>query len=498
MSGRLEQEVYTAPPAPASPGPASRERRALPATFFPWALGGLVMLAGLVVFWLPGQVQRPPAPDSAPPTPSVPAAAAPTEPRLLPEPEGAREAAQQALVEVMETLDALRAQRITDWAPGVLDDLETLQAAGEAAYRARQYTAARREYATAMTQAESARERLPDILAQWLDEGEQALRSDAPREAAAAFARVLAVAPEDPAALEGQQRARHWDRVIALLAEGQGYERMGDAAQAETAYRAALALDAKAAEASRALARLATQRAEEAFNAEMSHGYAALGKQDFSAAQRRFEAARALRPKAPEVLNALAQTAARATAARLQAALGAAAAAEKKEDWSTAERHYKAAFALDAGLASAREGAARAGRRAALARRFEEMLRDPARLADDGVARAAESLLRDARLEQAPGPNLAGNLARLTEALKLARTPLPVSLASDGETVVEILGKGVLGRFSREQITLLPGRYTARGSRPGYRDVRVEFEIRGDGSTPLIAVQCRELLPFGR
>lgn len=54
---------------------------------------------------------------------------------------------------------------------------------------------------------------------------------------------------------------------------------------------------------------------------------------------------------------------------------------------------------------------------------------------------------------------------------------MPVQLASDNLTDVQIYRVGRLGSFESRQIELLPGKYTAVGTRAGYRDVRREFTI---------------------
>jgi len=42
-------------------------------------------------------------------------------------------------------------------------------------------------------------------------------------------------------------------------------------------------------------------------------------------------------------------------------------------------------------------------------------------------------------------------------------------------TDVSIYKVGKLGNFTETELTLRPGIYVAVGSRPGYRDVRLEF-----------------------
>ena len=53
---------------------------------------------------------------------------------------------------------------------------------------------------------------------------------------------------------------------------------------------------------------------------------------------------------------------------------------------------------------------------------------------------------------------------------------------SDMETSVRINRVGILGKFEQTNLDLLPGKYTAVGTREGYRDIRIEFNIPANQS----------------
>ena len=71
-------------------------------------------------------------------------------------------------------------------------------------------------------------------------------------------------------------------------------------------------------------------------------------------------------------------------------------------------------------------------------------------------------------------------------------------LQSNGETDVVIYKVGALGRFTSSETTLLPGRYVAAGTRSGFRDVRVEFEVAAGRPSPIVVVQCDEPVTAGK
>jgi hypothetical protein len=416
---------------------------------------------------------------------------------LFAEPPEARAAAQDALAALLPKFDALRSQRVEEWGKTEFAAATAAMAAGEKAYREQRYTQARAAYADVDAKLTALAARLPEVVADYIDAGDRALLSQDPRAAETAFSKALALAPDNAAARRGLKRAENFDQVLALLTEAKGYERMNQPQRAASTYRAVLALDPEAAEARLALTRIDGAQAERLYRTRMSEGFRALEQGDFSAARTAFAAASKLKPRATEAANALAQTEARAAAAKIDSALASAARAENAEQWSEAAAQYRAALSVDKALPNAAAGAARADQRAGLARRLEEALKDPARLADEGVYREAESVLNTAKAVASPGPKLRQQIAALHAQMTDSRRAVPVRVISDSDTDVTILKYGRLGAFADQTLSLRPGRYTAVGKRNGYRDTRIEFTVAPD-ATPTITVRCEEALSFGR
>ena len=95
------------------------------------------------------------------------------------------------------------------------------------------------------------------------------------------------------------------------------------------------------------------------------------------------------------------------------------------------------------------------------------------------------------------GPRLEDQKNQLSRLLKRAVTPLTVRLISDNATDVVIFRVGKLGRFESREIRLRPGAYVAVGSRPGYRDVRVEFRVSPETELQAIVVRSEEIRRAG-
>ena len=90
------------------------------------------------------------------------------------------------------------------------------------------------------------------------------------------------------------------------------------------------------------------------------------------------------------------------------------------------------------------------------------------------------------------GPRLTGQRDELSRLLKRAATLLTIEIRSDNATSVSIYKVGRLGSFETKRIELRPGTYVAAGSRPGYRDVRLEFRVGPEVVMEPIVVRCEE------
>ena len=496
MAKPLQRSTYSAPPEAADPAPPPPSRE-----WQPTRRAGIAALAGLSLLALAVMV-GPTLWSTRSMSPAPPSTGSPTvnpPPALLPEPAGAREAAQDALAALLTRLDALQARKVETWDADGLAKIEAARAAGEAHYRAGLYGAAQREYAAAEANIDASLAHLLEVVADHLDAGERALRSGQTEVARQAFSAALELSPENAAATRGLARATHWDRVLALLTEAEGHWRLGDEARAVAAYEAALVLDPDAREASLGLERIRRNARELEFKAQMSSGYSALASGDASAAIRAFEAALKLQPLAAAPRHALAEARAAASAAAVTRTLARATQSEAAEAWTDAAHALEEALRLDPALASAGLDIAKARQRADLASRLQsatQSLRVNPTAPLEAATRAAALKARDdGRRIREPGPRLRRQLAELEAAI--AVHPVRVEFRSDGDTEVALTDVTDLGRFNVRAVALKPGRYTAVGRRRGFRDAQVDFNVTAADAPPVVTVRCDDALPSG-
>jgi hypothetical protein len=234
------------------------------------------------------------------------------------------------------------------------------------------------------------------------------------------------------------------------------------------------------------------QSLEDRFHRHMSSGLTAYHENNYTLAKSELTKAQELKPRAPEVLEALAQVEAAVRLQSIGAIQAKAAEAEALEDWGKALDLYAAALALDGTLQFAVQGRERALERIQIDKRLQFYLEKPEALeSDESLARALEVMNRAEGVEPR-GPRLNRQLDTLRGILKEAQSPINVTLLSDNFTEVSVYRVGRLGRFTARELLLRPGRYTVVGTREGYKDVRQEVLVKPGETRLRITIECRE------
>ncbi len=224
----------------------------------------------------------------------------------------------------------------------------------------------------------------------------------------------------------------------------------------------------------------------------MSEGLEALETGRWEEARSALERAARYNPGALEVADALARVAAGQRLETISADIQRAQDLERSEAWRQAEEAYAAVLTRDPEAADAIAGHQRASYRADLDERLEYHLRNPGRLASPVVLEEASTLLEEIRSVSPGGPRLADQASRLEKSIETASTPVPVILESDNLTEIMVFRVGRLGVFSRHELKLRPGTYTAVGSREGFRDIRVRFVVKPGATMKRVVIRCTD------
>jgi len=404
-----------------------------------------------------------------------------------------REESQALLAQMLKLQEELERRNVQSWAGDEYDDVLALAADGDAAYREQDFQLAISRYRNALNGMESLLDKMQVLFEKTVQQGENALRDGDSAKAGESFELALLMKPENQRALTGLQRSRTLDEVLQRITEADDLEQNGRLEEAKERYEQALALDKHAERARARLEDIKQKIADRDFNRLMSAGYRHLEEDELEQAKASFEKAGKLKPGSGEVQSALDLARSRITNQRINGILASAARAEQAEKWQDAVAEYEKALAIDANLARAQEGRDYARIRARLDERLEQAISQPARLSNKAVFEETRLLYQQAsNIISSPGPRLARQLETLGKLLDYAATPVAVTLQSDNMTEVAILRVGKLGRFDSKSLSLRPGEYVAVGSRPGYRDVRVEFTVKPEHAGRIITVRAEE------
>ncbi len=502
-SDQLTPTPFEPAPRTADPGSQGAPAAADPSRPWVWpALRLLVLLAAVVVFWLPQPTTERPAPAEDPVASSSPVAPGGSRPQAAREPAATpyadaqqarlRKEAQDVLAQLLEIQEALEELAVEQWAGEAFAAAVATAASGDQRYQAREFVAAKKDYDQALAALQAIEAERPARAASRRAAAVAAIEAREPDTAAAELELATQMQPEHEDLTALEQRLDALPAVISALEQAGVAEEAGRLAEAESALREATESDPAHQYAARELARVADAHRRARFNAAMSEGYAALDDNRFDAAREAFRRAQGLRPEAAEAGSALRELEAAATAHRLAVLRQRGAAAEAAEEWPAAVQRYQEALAIDASVVFAQEGLSRARPRAELHEQLQEVLEQPDRLADPGVAAATDKLLQRARAVPGGGPVLQQQIATLSRALEIANQPVAVTLRSDQQTAVTVYKVARLGTFSERELELRPGSYTAVGTRRGFRDVRRSFTVDPEQPPDPVVIMCTE------
>ncbi|MEJ0085809.1 MAG: protein kinase [Pseudomonadota bacterium] len=333
--------------------------------------------------------------------------------------------------------------------------------------------------------------RIPAALAAQLSEGKRALTAGEFENARQAYETALKIETVNQEATDGLAKVAAASGVLPTLVDAENAESAGNLPKAQELFADVLRRNPGNTAATEGLARVRRSQAENAFNAELGAGLAALNGGRLAEARTHLEAARRLRPDSSEVGAALQRVGDTGVGRSIADEEQRAASLAAQERWAEAQTIYDDALARDPSLQFAIAGRAQVAPRAELGKRLQALIDKPERLAEDNVRADAERLLARARaLPQ--GPVIRSQVQRLELLLPTFNQPVMLALESDNATEVAIQRVGFFGAFERRQVELKPGKYTVTGKRSGFRDVRREITIFPGQSEQIVVIRCLE------
>ena len=461
-----------------------------PTTYIALAIS--ILLALIVIFVLPSLIGPPNAPAviiEPQPTSENTVQETPFRDAQLAK---ARRESQDSLSQLLEKQNFLEKKNVLLWGKTSFDAALNKAAEGDLLYRQRNFTEALNSYKDALDKLIVLEDRIPKELSTNLQKGNKAFSDGNAIEAQQYYELALAIDASNAEATSGLERTRTLDNVLAFIHQGTDALDDQQLEQAQELFQQALKLDVLHPAAVSGDTQVKALIQSRDFNRAMSRGYLALEANQFNNAASAFRQALALQPGNKTANSGLAQANNASAQRTTRTQLNNAASHETNEQWHQARDIYIRVQARDSSLIEAKLGKIRSSVRADLSDAINKILQSPLRLASSGVFKHAKQLLKDAEGIRSPGPKHKAQTEQLKQVLNIAITPIAVELYSDNSTKVTLLRVQELGLFSNKQLALKPGNYVAVGSRIGYRDVRIEFQVTSKGLPAPIEIICRE------
>jgi tetratricopeptide (TPR) repeat protein len=395
------------------------------------------------------------------------------------------------LLSKMETLERRAVQR---WGGLRFNQAQSVYAEGDQAYLERDYGLATDKYREAIEIVGPLLDEVDTVFAQAYDDGLAALERADTIEALRQLELAVAISSSHAGAKAGLVRARNLDTVLSLTDQGFAFENELDLDAAQQSFAEAVELDPEWQPAQDGLVRVLAAIQQREFDARMTEGLVALSERDYAGARAAFRMAEQLKPESLEPADGLLQVDQGIRLDRIAALERQAESEKRAEKWETAIETYESILEIDPNLLFAQQGLAESRRMSALHAQIGEYVANPDSLSSQSTMGKATRLVVDITRMPEIGPRLADERDQLSRLLKRAATPLTVQLVSDNITDVSIYKVGKLGSFQTRNLDLRPGTYVAVGSRPGYRDVRLEFRVAPEIDLEPVVVRCEETI----
>ena len=406
----------------------------------------------------------------------------------------ARGETEEVLGQLLSRMDVLERRAVQRWGGLSYKQAQEVYEQGDAAYLARDYATASDRYREAIEIVDPLLVEVDDVFATTFENAQAALEVPDSVEAIRLFELAVAISPSHAAANAGYQRAKNLDTVLSLTDSGVAFEKNLEMEAARQSFERAVEIDPEWLPAQTGLARVQETIRQMEFDLRMTEGLYALSDGHFEAARAAFRMAKNLKPGSPEPADGLLQVDQGIRLERITALEGLALDQQQSEQWETVVTTYERILEIDDNLEFAQQGLATAQQMTALYEKLDEYIGEPDKLSSPSTMQRATTLVVNITRMPEIGPRLGDKRDELSRLLKRAATPLRVQLISDNVTSVSIYKVGKLGSFATRELSLRPGTYVAVGSRPGYRDVRLEFLVGPELEPKPVVIRCEEAI----
>ena len=258
------------------------------------------------------------------------------------------------------------------------------------------------------------------------------------------------------------------------------------------AYAEIVALDPFREDAKQALDAIERQIRENRFNTLLASANKAIEARDFTTATQRINEAKSLKSSSSEldiISKKLASLIAGSEQQKIESQVTLFANAD---EWKTVQMLASkglTSFSASPTLLQAKQDADGILN---ASKRLEAYQQRPERLSDNNVRNLAQQDIEKARSYASKSAKLLTQITELEGIVDKINHPRPVTITSDNDTYIKVLGVGVVGEIKRKTIQPKPGTYRVEGSREGYRSTIKEIVVSPSDNNPSVHIVCTE------
>jgi len=333
---------------------------------------------------------------------------------------------------------------------------------------------------------------IPQILTQTLMLASNAFEKGDQEVAIKQYEIALTIDGSNQDAREGYQRSLKLDKVIEYIRLGKEFASQSNWPKAIEAYENAILVDPDYQEALSGFEFSNASYLEQQFQDLLSNGYSFMSEADFENANLSFQDAKTIYPQSLDVLQAIEVLELNQRLAEISLIQKKATIATTNEMWDLAKGLYEEILALDPNIIEIKKNLQIVNERINLDSNLMLHISSAEKLNDDQLYNQAITILNKAQGVENKGPKLEQQINDLSRVLEFASIPLETIFISDDMTQITIYKFGEFGSFYEKTVPLRPGKYTAIGTRPGYRDVILKFRVEKVGQQFMI--QCKEMI----
>ena len=404
-----------------------------------------------------------------------------------------RKALQKALTETkQETSDLISKAQNTDLFKPRADHLNSKLASAYQAYSQSDYPRAQQLLSEIKTEFSQLSSDYEDAYTTPYDQAKTAFLHNNIDAAFELTHQALSINPEYEAAIALKKRIDVYEQVQDAYEQARVGGIENDIIKQRDAYAKIVALDPQRTDAQDALTRLNNQIQESRFNELIGQANALIEQQRFNDAQGYLAKAEAIKPNSVE-LATLKQS------ITTQIALNKQAETEQHvkafvaaDEWSTVKMMSENGLKSFPNSVYLQQAKQSADVILEAENKISAYIRAPIRLADENVRQLALSTIASYDSQRQLSPKLGSKLDQLNELIDQVNQPLPVTITSDNDTFIKVLGVGIVGEVKQKVIQLKPGTYKLEGSRKGYQSKIIELVVSPSTPSITIHIACTE------